>query len=256
MVKADSKAKVNFTLHLLPNIDQVYSQLLGAKVFSTLDLRSGYFHIELGKGSHTKTAFVPPFGKYEFNMVPFGLAQAPAYFQALISKVLNGFHAFTMSYQDDIIIFSRNEVEHLEHLKIIFQRLKESGLKLKQSKCDFIKKHIQYLGHLISPEGIQPLPEKLESIKNMPPPKSAKEIKQFLELAGYYCKFVSRFSDLSRPLTRLTQKDVLFRWTRNAKQYSKCSRTLCVNIPYYGIQIQQNLTCFLQMQASMLGQEY
>ena len=217
VVKADSKAKGNFTLHLLPNIDQLYSQLQGAKVFSTLDLRSGYYHIELGKGSCAKTAFVTPFGKYEFNMVPFGLAQAPAYFQALISKVLNGLHAFAMAYLDDIIIFSRNEVEHLEHLKIIFQRLKEAGLKLKQSKCDFIKKHIQYLGHLISLEGIQPLPEKLESIRNMPPPKSAKEIKQFLGLAGYYHKFVPRFSDLSRPLTRLTQKDILFKWTKECQ---------------------------------------
>ena len=150
-------------------------------------------------------------------MVPFGLAQAPTYFQALISKVLNRLHVFTMAYLDDIIIFSRNEVEHLEHLKIIFQRLKEAGLKLKQSKCNFIKKHIQYLGHLISPEGIQPLPEKLESIRNMPPPKSAKEIKQFLGLAGYYCKFVPRFSDLLRPLTRLTQKDVLFEWTKECQ---------------------------------------
>ena len=132
VVKADSKAKGNFTLHLLPNIDQLYAQLQGAKVFSTLDLRSGYYHIKLGKGSHTKTAFVTPFGKYEFNMVPFGLVQAPAYFQALISKVLNGLHAFTMAYLDDIIIiFSRTEVEHLEHLKIIFQRLKEAGFKLK-----------------------------------------------------------------------------------------------------------------------------
>ena len=105
----------------------------------------------------------------------------------------------------------------MEHLKIIFQRLKEAGLKLKQSKCNFIKKHIQYLGHLISPEGIQPLPVKLESIRNMLPSKSAKEIKQFLGLAGYYHKFVPRFSDLSRPLTRLTWKDVLFEWTKECQ---------------------------------------
>ena len=131
VVKADSKAKGNFTLHPLPNIDQPYAQLQGAKVFSTLDLRSGYYHIKLGKGSHAETVFVTPFGKYEFNMVPFGLAQAPAYFQVLISKVLNGLHTFAMAYLDDIIIFGRNEVEHLEHLKIIFQRLKEARLKLK-----------------------------------------------------------------------------------------------------------------------------
>ena len=217
VVKADSKVKGNLTLHLLPNIDQLYAKLRGAKVYTTLDLRSGYYHIKLGKGSHAKTAFVTPFGKYEFNMVPFGLAQAPTYFQALISKVLKGLHSFTMAYLDDIIIFSKDEEEHLEHLRIIFQHLKEAGLKLKRSKCDFIKRHIQYLGHLISQDGIQPLPEKLESIRDMPAPRNPKEIKQFLGLAGYYCKFVPRFSDLSRPLTWLTHKDVLFEWTKECQ---------------------------------------
>ena len=217
VVKADSKVKGNLTLHPLPNIDQLYTKLRGAKVYTTLDLRSGYYHIKLGKGSHAKTAFVTPFGKYEFNMVPFGLAQAPAYFQVLISKVLKGLHSFTMAYLDDIIIFSKDEEEHLEHLRIIFQYLKEAGLKLKKSKCDFIKRHIQYLGHLISQDGIQPLPEKLESIRDMPAPRNPKEIKQFLGLAGYYCKFVPRFSDLSRPLTWLTHKDVLFEWTKECQ---------------------------------------
>ena len=192
------------TLHPLPNIDQLYAQLRGAKVFTTLNLRSGYYHIELDKDSQAKTAFVTPFGKYEFNMVPFGLAQAPAYFQALINKVLKGLHKFAVTYLDDIIIFSKNEEEHLEHLRIIFQRLKEAGLKPKRSKCDFMRTQIQYLGHLISSNGIQPLPEKLGSIKNMPAPQSAKEVKQFLSLAGCYYKFVPQFSDLSRPLTRLT----------------------------------------------------
>ena len=175
-------------------------------------------------------AFVTPFGKYEFNMVPFGLAQAPAYFQALINKVLKGLHKIAVTYLDDIIIFSKNEEEHLEHLRIIFQRLKEAGLKLKRSKCDFMKTQIQYLRHLISSSGIQPLPEKLESIKNMPAPRSPKEVKQFLGLAGYYHKFVPRFSDLSRPLTRLTRKDVLFEWTKECQAcFELLKETLCMH---------------------------
>ena len=220
MVKADSKAKGTLTLHLLPNINQLYAQLRGAKVFTTLNLRSGYYHIELGKDSQAKTAFVTPFGKYEFNMVPFGLAQAPASFQALISKVLIGLHKFAVTYLDDSIIFSKDE-EHLEHLRIIFQRLKEAGLKLKRSKYDFMKTQIQYLEHLISSKGIEPLPEKLRSIKNMPAPRSPKEVKQFLGLAEYYHKFIPRFSDLSRPLTRLTRKDVLFEWTKECQSCFK-----------------------------------
>ena len=122
-----------------------------------------------------------------------------------------------MAYLDYIIIFSKDEKEHLEHLRIIFQRLQAAGLKLKRSKCDFMKRHIQYLGHLILPAEIQSLPEKLESIRNMPAPKSTKEIKQFLGLTVYYCKFVPRFSDLSRPLTRVTHKDVMFEWKKECQ---------------------------------------
>ena len=151
-------------------------------------------------------------GKYQFNRVPFGLAQAPAYFQKLINNVLKGCN-FAMGYLGDIIIYSRSEKEHLEHLEEIFIRLKAAGLKLKLEKCCFFKRHIQYLGHLILADGIQPLPEKLESIAKMPAPKNPKEVKQFLGLVGYYRKFIPRFADISRVLTHLTKKDVEFKWT-------------------------------------------
>ena len=109
--------KGNLTLHPLLKIDELYMKLGGAKIFSALDLTSGYYHIELGSTSRVKTAFVTPFGKWEFNMVPFGLTQAPAYFQALISEVLKGLSHFTIAYLDDIIIFSQTEEEHLKHFK-------------------------------------------------------------------------------------------------------------------------------------------
>ena len=206
------KTKGQISIHPLPKIDEMYAKLKGAKVFSTIDLRSGYHHIALGKSSRAKTAFVMPFGKYKFLMVPFGLAQAPAYFQLLMNKVLKGLK-FAMTYLDDIIIFSQDELQHLEHLEIVFSCLREAGLKMKRSKCDFFKSEIHYLGHLISPEGISPLPNKLDSIQHMPVLNSAKEIKQFLGLTGYYRKFVPRFADISRPLTTLTKKDVKFEWT-------------------------------------------
>ena len=197
----------------LPKIDELYAKLQGYKIFSTLDLRSGYYHIGLSHSAKPKTAFViSGMGKYEFNRVPFGLAQAPAHFQKLINEVLTDCN-FAMGYLDDIIIFSKTEEEHLEHLETIFNRLREAGLKLKLQKCSFFKKHIQYLGHLISDEGIQPLPEKLESIAKMPTPKNAKQVKQFLGLVDYYRKFVPRFTDISRILTKLTHKDQEFKWT-------------------------------------------
>ena len=118
-----------------------------------------------------------------------------------------------MAYLDDIIIFSQNEQEHLKHIKIIFKKLKKAGQKLKESKCNFFKKEIHYLGHLISVNGIQPLPKKLDSIHNMPKPMSPKKIKQFLGLTGYYRKFIPRFSDMARPLTKLLAHDCEFVWT-------------------------------------------
>ena len=205
----------------------MYAKLKGAKVFSTIDLRSGYHHIALGKSSRAKTAFVMPFGKYEFLMVPFWLAQAPAYFQLLMNKVLKGLK-FAMMYLDNIIIFSQDELQHLEHLEIVFSRLQEAGLKMKRSKCDFFKSEIHYLGHLISPEGISPLPNKLDSIRHMPVPNSAKEIKQFLGLTGYYRKFVPRFADISRPLTTLMKKDTKFEWTSACqKSFELLKEALC-----------------------------
>ena len=124
-----------------------------------------------------------------------------------------GCSSFVMGYLDDIIIFSKTEEEHLQHLEEIFVRLCKFGLKMKREKCSFFKKHIQYLGHLVSERGFEPLPEKLESIREMPAPRTAKEVKQFLGLIGYYRKFVPCFADISRPLTKLTCHNVAFEWT-------------------------------------------
>ena len=134
----------------------MYAKLKGVKVFSTIDLRSRYYHIALGKDSKAKTAFVTPFGKYEFLMVPFGLAQDTAHFQLLMNQVLEGL-SFAMTYLDDIIIFSNSEEEHLLHLEEVFHQVRKAGLKMKRSKCNFFKSQIHYLGHLISEDGINPL---------------------------------------------------------------------------------------------------
>ena len=169
-------------------------------------------------------------GKFEFLRTPFGLSQAPAYFQLLIDNVLQGCSKFAMGYLDDIIIFSRTE-EHLEHLEKIFRKLREYGLKMKRENCNFFKKHLQYLGHLVLEEGFEPLPEKIKSIKNMPPPKTVKEVKQFLGFAGYYRKFVPRFADLSRPLTNLTRQNIEFQWTDKCQKSFDNLRELLTQYP-------------------------
>ena len=143
-------------------------------------MRSVYYCMVPSKKGRPKTAFVSLYGKWEFKRCPFGLAQVPAYFQRLINEVLSCF-TFAFGYLDDILVFSPDMTTHLQHLRLLFTKLRAANLKLKEIKCNFLKKHIQYLGHIVSGEGITPLPEKLNSIQKMLPPKTPKEIKQFLK---------------------------------------------------------------------------
>ena len=230
----------------------MFSKLGGSSVFSTIDLRSGYYHVGLTRESRPKSAFVIPMGKWQFKRMPFGLSQAPAYFQLLIDKVLTGCSEFTMGYLDDIIIFSKSEEEHLQHLEKIFRRLQEFGLKMKKEKCAFFKKHIQYLGHLVSKEGFEPLPEKLEAIRKMPAPKNSKEVKQFLGLIGYYRKFVPRFADISRPLTHLTRHNTDFEWTRQCEKSFNHLREMLMQYPILWYP-DPNREYFLYMDTSGIG---
>ena len=179
--KAFSKAKGVLTLVPLPKIDEIYARLKGSKIYSTFDMRSGYYHMVLSEESRSKTVFISSFGKWEFKRCPFGLVQAPAYFQRLVNKVLSGL-TFAFGYLDDTLVFNPDMETHLKHLKSLFEKLSEANLKLKEVKCSFLKKHIQYLGHIVSGEGITPVPEKLEGIQNILPPKTPKEVKQFLGL--------------------------------------------------------------------------
>ena len=207
--KAFFKAKGISTLVPLPKIDEIYARLKDSKIYSTFDMRSGYYHMVLSEKSRPKSAFVSAYSKWEFKRCPFGLAQAPAYFQRLVNEVSAGI-TFAFGYLDDILVFSPDRETHLKHLRILFERLRSADLKLKEIKCNFLKRHIQYLGHIISGEGIAPVPEKLESIQTMLPPRNPKEVKQFLGLIGYYRKFVPHFSDLARPLNALTRKYTVF----------------------------------------------
>ena len=133
----------------------------------------------LSEECRPRTAFVSSYGKWEFKRCPFGLAQAPAYFQRLVNKVLSGL-TFTLGDLDDILVFSPDMKSHLKHLRLLFQRLEAADLKFKEVKCNFLKRHIQYLGHIVLGEGITPLPEKLDSIQKMLPPKTPQKLNNFL----------------------------------------------------------------------------
>ena len=228
--KAFSKAKGVLTLVPLPKPDEIYTRLKCSKIYSTFDMRSGYYHMVLSEEARTKTAFVSSCGKWEFKRCPFGLAQALAYFQRLINEVLSGF-TFAFGYLDDILVFSPDMALHLKHLRLLFERLRAADLKLKEVKCNFLNRHLQYLGHIMLGEGITPLPEKFISIQKMLPPKTPKEIKQFLGLIGYYRKFVPRFSDLARPFNVLTRKNVQLEWTSKCQESFKLLKTSLMTDP-------------------------
>ena len=192
-------------------VEDIFSQLNGAKYFSTLDLRARYHHIGLTTYSTPKTAFTSPFGKYEYVKVPFRLAQALAYFQELMTGVLKDL-PFAMAYLDDIIIYSSTPEEHLEHIKTVFEKLCHAKLSMKLSKCHFFTKEIQYLGHILGVEGIKPVRAKTEAIKAMHPPVNPKQVRAFLGLVGYYRKFIKNFAKIAKPLTMLTRMDIKFEW--------------------------------------------
>ena len=175
-----------------------------------MDLRAGYHHLPLDKPSIPKTAFNSPFGKFEYVKVPFGLAQAPAYFQELMTGILKDFN-FTIAYLDDIIIFSKTPQEHL-FTSEWYSKLKSANLSMKKSKCSFFSKEIQYLGHILSATGIRPLPAKTHAIQHMQP-TTPKQVRAFLGLVGYYRKFIKGFAKIAKPLTLLTRQHIRFEWT-------------------------------------------
>ena len=196
----------------MPKVEDIFSKLNGATYFTTLDLMSGYQHIPLDKPSIPKTAFNSPFGKFEYMKVPFGLAQAPEYFQELMTGILKDF-IFAIAYLDDIIIFSKTPKEHLFHIRKVFKKLKSANLSMKKSKCSFFSKEIQYLGHILSATGIRPLPTKTHAIQHMQPPTTPKQVRAFLGLVRYYRKFIKGFAKIAKPLTLLTRQQVKFEWT-------------------------------------------
>ena len=195
----------------MPKVEDIFSKLNGATYFTTLDLCAGYHHIPLDKSSIPKTACNSPFGKYEHVKVPFGLAQARAYFQELMTGILKDF-PFAMAYLDDIIIFSKTPQEHLTHIHMVFEKLRTANLSMKKSKCNFFLKEIQYLGHILSTTGICPLPSKTQAIRNMNAPTTPKQVRAFLGLVGYYRKFIRGFAKVAKPLTLLTRQQVKFEW--------------------------------------------
>ncbi|GJS53931.1 putative reverse transcriptase domain-containing protein [Tanacetum coccineum] len=197
----------------LPRIDDLFDQLQGSSIYSKIDLRSGYHQLRVREQDIPKTAFRTRYGHYEFQVMPFGLTNAPAVFMDLMNRVCKPYlDKFVIVFIDDILIYSKNEKEHEEHLKAILELLKKEQLYAKFSKCEFWIPKVQFLGHVIDSRGIHVDPAKIESIKDWASPKTPTEIRQFLGLAGYYRRFIEGFSKIAKSMTKLTQKGIKFDW--------------------------------------------
>ena len=198
----------------LPRIDETIEALYGAQYFTTLDLMSGYHQIAVAESDKAKTAFTSEFGHYEFNRLPFGLCNAPATFQRVMNEVLRSTQfKSTMVYLDDIIVFSKTMGQHLKDIQQVFTLLRRANLKLKMKKCAFCRSEVEYLGHIVSKQGIKCDPKKLLAIEKYPVPKDANHVRSFLGLANYYRRFVNNFAEIAHPLTELTGKKMKFKWT-------------------------------------------
>ena len=227
----------------LPRIESILDSLGGAQIFSTLDLKAGYWQVEMAEECKAYTAFTcGPLGFYECDTMPFGATNAPATFQRLMHDCLG---ELTMNwcivYLDDIVIFSDTKEEHLKRLEAVFQKLCAADLKLKLSKCFFFREEIEYLGHVVSGKGISTNPKKVEAVAKWPTPKTVYDIRSFLGFVGYYRRFIKNFSRITKPIrevisglenqSKRTAKKTYIEWTDAADTAFEHLKAMCVSTP-------------------------
>jgi hypothetical protein len=200
----------------LPRIDDLLDRLHGARMFSSLDLMSGYHQIRITADDVPKTAFRTPFGHYQFLVLPFGLTNAPAIFQSTMNDMLREYiNRFVVVYLDDVLIFSRTPNEHREHLRLVLDKLREHRFYAKLSKCEFFKPQVHFLGHVISSEGVQVDPKKTAAVQEWPVPTGDDRLHQlraFLGLTNYFRKFIQGYASMVAPLTALLSTKTQWVW--------------------------------------------
>ncbi|OIR56668.1 MAG: uncharacterized protein A8A55_2583 [Amphiamblys sp. WSBS2006] len=203
----------------IPTVNDLLNEVREAKYFSTIDIIKGYWQVPMSQAHKEKTTFVTKFGTYKWNVMPFGLKNAPMTFQRLMDGVLSpARHRFALVYIDDIIVYSKTKQEHKEHLGVILKLLKDANLKINREKCTFMRSEVTFLGHNVTEKGVSPLVDKVEAIWKMPAPKNAKQVRAFNGLVNYYRDYLPSLSTLSLPLYDLTKKSARFQWDEKCQK--------------------------------------
>ena len=216
----------------LPRIQDIFDQIGGSKIFSTLDLRSGYWQIPVHRNSIDKTAFICSAGLWEWTKMPFGLCNAPGHFQRCMNNVLSEvLGKFALVYIDDIVIYSKTPEEHAKHLDKVFKLLKKADLYLKSSKCFFAQKQILLLGYVVSEKGISCDPAKVKAISELSPPSDIGAVRRFLGLTGYYRQCIKGYAKIAEPLVRLTRKHQMFKWGKDQQNAFEILKKALISAP-------------------------
>jgi hypothetical protein len=239
----------------LPWIDDLFNHLQGAKYFSKIDLRSGYHQLRIKEADVQKTAFVTRYGQYEFTVMPFGLTNAPAFFMNIMNKVfMEELDKYVVVFIDDILIYSKNHKDHEHHLWIVLRRLRAHQLYAKLSKCEFWLEKIAFLGHILTAEGIEVDPSKVEAVSKWKQPSNVNEVRSFLGMAGYYRRFIKGFSSIARPMTELLKKDNKFVWTPKCEESFQIIKKKLTTAPVLTLpDIHQSFVIFCDASRQGLG---
>ncbi|GBG73403.1 hypothetical protein CBR_g16119 [Chara braunii] len=216
----------------LPRINDLLERLGAAKFFSKLDLKSGYHQLEIRKEDRYKTAFKTQCGHFEWLVMPFGLTNAPATFQAaMATEFRHMLDRFVLIYLDDILVYSRSLEEHVEHLRTVLERLQQAKYKANRGKCEFARQELEYLGHYVTPQGIRPLVDKIEALRVWPEPTSTTDVRSFMGLAGYYQRFITGYSRIAAPMTRLQSPKVPFVFDDDTRRSFQALKTAMLMAP-------------------------
>ncbi|UYV71409.1 hypothetical protein LAZ67_8003042, partial [Cordylochernes scorpioides] len=237
----------------IPRIDDVMDTLQGSKYFSAIDLRSGYWQVEIKEKDKEKTAFTTTHGLYEFNVMPFGLCNAPATFERNMDNVLGNLRwQICLCYLDDVIIYSSDFPTHLKRLEAVLKCFSESNLKLNDKKCRFAFEELEILGHITNQQGIKPAEYNIKAVRDFPQPKKVKEVQSFLGMCSYYRKFIKDFSLIADPLTGLIRKNAQFTWTEKQEEAFQNLKKALINPPILG-HFDPNAATYIHTDASNIG---